>query len=208
MLFPVSGRQKHTKLSMFLATLLILTTKRVFTVFTITITSSFVHCQFHSLSYWPYTMTLYAYISSLPLPMPRAYTLIHYTLTANCKQIVTSTLFLPLTAPANYITDCIQQTQLPSLSRFAPVLSSTLSFAVELVLTVCFIFPPLRAAAMASSSSSPASYVSSAPQYSPVQNTGGLSTYQFPLIHHTNTRGLSLLLGMCTFFGYVSSSLT
>ena len=188
---------------MFLATLLILTTKRVFTVFTITITSSFVHCQFHSLSYCPCTMTLYAYISSLPLPMPRA-----YTLTANCKQIVTSTLFLPLTTPANHIIDCIQQTQLPPFTRFAPVRSSTLLFAVELVLTVCFISSPLRSAAMAFSSSSPASYVSSAPQYSPVQNTGGLSTYQFPLIHHTNTRGLSLLLGMCTFFCYFSSSLT
>ncbi|KAK0514058.1 hypothetical protein JMJ35_003780 [Cladonia borealis] len=47
---------------------------------------------------------------------------------------------------------------------------------------------------MASSSPSPASYVSSPPQHSPVQNTGGLSTYQFPLIHHPNPRGLSLLL--------------
>ena len=202
--FHVSGHQRYTTLFMVLATLLILTIERILKLLTMPITSSFVYCLSYSLSYCPYIIALYACTFSLPLPKPRAHTLIHYFLTASCKQTLTSTLFLALIAPANHITASSKRSSHPCLGLLP--YSSTLSSAVELVLTVCSISKPPCSAAMASPSSQ-ASYVSPSPQSSPIQNTGGLSTYQFPSIHHTNTGGLSLLLGMYAFFCYVSSSL-
>ena len=129
-----------TKLFMFLITLSIWTMKRVLRVLkllTMTITSSFFYCLSYSLSYCPYIIALYAYISSLPLPMPRAHALIHYFLTASCKQIVTSTLFLALTAPANHIAASSKRSSHASLGLLP--YSSTLPFAIELVLTVDFV---------------------------------------------------------------------
>ena len=101
--FPVSGRQRYTILFMVLATLLILTIEGAFTLLTMATTSFFAYYLPYSLTYCPYIIALYASISTLPLPLSRSYNLIRYFLTTSYKQIATSTLCLPLTAPANHI---------------------------------------------------------------------------------------------------------
>ena len=87
--FPFHSLLVKTMLFTVLATLLILTIERAFTLLTMATTSRFAYCLSCLLDYCPYIIPLYASTPSLPLPLPRSHILIryfpHYKLQTDCS---------------------------------------------------------------------------------------------------------------------------
>ena len=127
--------KKHTMLLMVLATLLILTIERAFTLLTMATTRSFVYCPSYpltSLSLHNRLVRLYFQSSSTTPTITQAHSLLpHCKLQANCYQ------------NASFVLDRTSKPYPLHLANASPTLVSvcspisTLLLAVELVSTVC-----------------------------------------------------------------------